>query len=56
MIALAGASDDKTLELLHDAANKEEKRALGRYEDLKKDQKVPQLDEGLAAGQPARRR
>ena len=39
VIALAGASDDKTLELLHDAANKEEKRALGRYEDLKKDQK-----------------
>ena len=35
VIALAGASNDKTLELLHDAANKEEQRALGRYEDLK---------------------
>lgn len=37
-ITLEGASTDKTLELLHDAAHKEEKRALGRYDDLKKDQ------------------
>ena len=35
-IALAGAPSDKMLQLLHDAAQKEEHRALGRYEDLKK--------------------
>ena len=37
-IALAGAPSDKRLQVLHDGAQEEEDRALGRYEDLKKNE------------------
>ena len=36
-VDLAGASSDKALQVLHDRAQKEERQALGFYEDLKKD-------------------
>ena len=35
-IALAGAPRDKMLQLLYDAAQKDQHSTLGRYEDLKK--------------------
>ena len=38
-LAEAGISDDKKLELLHDAAQKEEAWALGHYQHLKNKEK-----------------
>ena len=46
-IALAGAPRNKMLQLLHDAAREDQHSALGRYEDLKKE------DERLLGGREA---